>query len=197
MAESRKRYGIDLFGPTRLDHRWQARAQQGFGVQDFQIDWEGEKATCPEGHESIEWTPKVDVRGNDAVEIRFSTADCGPCPSRALCTLSRAKHPRRRIQVRPREQHEALQKARKREQTADFKAEYAKRAGIEGTVSRAVRTCEVRRSKYVGLEKTNLHHLLSATSLSFLRVGEWFMRVPKAKTRRSPFARLMVPDTAA
>lgn len=106
LAESRRRYGVDLFGPTRPDYRWQARAQQGFGAQDFRIDWKGEKATCPEGHQSIEWTPKVDVRGNDAVEIRFSTADCGPCPSRALCTLSRAKHPRRRIQVRPREQYE-------------------------------------------------------------------------------------------
>ncbi|MDP8940599.1 MAG: IS5/IS1182 family transposase, partial [Actinomycetota bacterium] len=65
------------------------------------------------------------------------------------------------------------------------------------TVSRAVRTCEVRRSKYIGLTKTHLHHLLSATSLSFLRVGEWLMGVPKAKTRRSPFARLMAEPVAA
>lgn len=197
LAESRRRYGVDLFGPTRPDHRWQARAQQGFGAQDFRIDWKGEKATCPEGHQSIEWTPKVDVRGNDAVEIRFSTADCGPCPSRALCTLSRAKHPRRRIQVRPREQYEALEAAREREKMAYFTERYAARAGIEGTVSRAVRTCGVRRSKYVGLTKTHLHHLLSATSLSFLRVGEWLMGAPKAKTRRSPFARLMAQPAAA
>ena len=197
LAESKENYGVDLYGPTRPDYRWQARAQQGFGAQDFRIDWESEKATCPEGHESIEWTPKVDVRGNDAVEIRFSTADCGPCPSRALCTLSHAKHPRRRIQVRPREQYEALRKARERERTADFQAQYARRAGIEGTVSRAVRTCDLRRSRYIGLTKTHLHHLLSATSLSFLRVGEWLMGAPKAKTRRSPFARLMAPATAA
>jgi transposase len=197
LAESRERYGVDLFGPTRPDYRWQARAQQGFGAQDFRIDWEGEKATCPEGHESIEWTPKVDVRGNDAVEIRFSTADCGPCSSRSLCTLSRAKHPRRRIQVRPREQHEALEAARDREKAPDFARRYAARAGIEGTVSRAVRTCGVRRSRYVGLTKTHLHHLLSATSLSFVRVGEWLMGAPKAETRRSPFARLMAQPAAA
>jgi transposase len=81
--------------------------------------------------------------------------------------------------------------------TADFEAEYTKRAGIEGTVSRAVRTCGVRRSKYVGLTKTHLRHLLSATSLSFLRVGEWPTGVPKATARRSPFARLMAGPVAA
>jgi len=33
--------------------------------------------------------------------------------------------------------------------------------------------------------------------LSFLRVGEWLMGVPKAKTSRSPFARLMAQPAAA
>jgi transposase len=87
--------------------------------------------------------------------------------------------------------------AREREGTADFKEQCAKRAGIEGTVSRAIRTCDVRRSKYIGPTKTHLHHFLSASSLSFLRVGEWLMAVPKATTRRSPFARLMAQPAAA
>ena len=56
---------------------------------------------------------------------------------------------------------------------------YAKRAGIEGTLSRSVRTCEVRRSRYVGLAKTHAQHLLTATSLNFLRVGEWLADVPR------------------
>ena len=98
---------------------------------------------------------------------------------------------------RPKEHHEALRDARERERTADFKDQYSSRAGVEGTVSRAVRTCGLRRSKYIGLNKTHLHHLLSATSLSFLRVGEWLMEVPRATTRRSPFARLMGGPVAA
>ena len=68
---------------------------------------------------------------------------------------------------------------------------------MEGTISRAVRACGVRRSKYVGLEKTQLHHLLSAAALNFLRVGEWLSGVEKPKTRCSPFARLMAQPTAA
>jgi len=197
LAESKKNYGVDLYGPTRPDYRWQARAKQGFGMQDFEINWERKKATCPEGQESVEWTPFVDNRGNDVIRLKFSTSDCGLCPSRELCTQSDAKYPRRRLTIRPKEQYEALQAARKREETAEFKVQYTKRAGIEGTISRAVRTCELRRSRYVGLPKTHLHHLLSATSLSFLRVAEWLMGVPKAKTRRSPFARLMAGSVAA
>jgi transposase len=196
LAESKKNYGVDLFGPTRPDYRWQARAKQGFGMQDFEIDWDRKKAICPEGHESVEWTPFVDNRGNDVIRLKFSTTDCGSCPSRELCTQSDAKYPRRRLTIRPKEQYEALQAAREREGTVEFKAQYTKRAGIEGTISRAVRTCEVRRSRYMGLTRTHLHHLLSATSLSFLRVGEWLMGITKPKTRRSPFARLMAGAVA-
>jgi transposase len=197
LVESKRKYGVDLYGPTRPDYRWQARAKQGFGMQDFQIDWDRKKAICPEGHESVEWTPFVDNRGNDVIRLKFSTTDCGSCPSRELCTQSDAKYPRRRLTIRPKEQYEALQRAREREETADFKEQYARRAGIEGSISRAVRTSEVRRSRYIGLAKTHLQHLLSATSLSFLRVGEWLMGVPKATTRRSPFARLMLAPVAA
>ena len=197
LAQSERNYGVDLYGPTRQDHRGKVRAKRGFGAREFQIDWEREKAICPEGHESVGWAPLVDNRGGDVIRIKFSAGDCGPCPSRELCTLSNAKYPRRNISVHPKEQYEALQAARQREGTAEFRAEYSKRAGIEGTISRAVRTCDARRSRYIGLTKTRLHHLLSATSLSFLRVGEWLMGVSKAKTRRSPFARLMAPAAAA
>jgi len=197
LVESKRKYRVDLYGPTRPDYRWQARAKQGFGMQDFQIDWDRKKAICPEGHESVEWMPFVDNRGNDVIRLKFSTTDCGSCPSRELCTQSDAKYPRRRLTIRPKEQYEALQRAREREETADFKEQYARRAGIEGSISRAVRTSEVRRSRYIGLAKTHLQHLLSATSLSFLRVGEWLMGVPKATTRRSPFARLMLAPVAA
>ncbi len=92
---------------------------------------------------------------------------------------------------------QALEAARNREKEPGFEAAYARRAGIEGTVSRVVRTCGVRRSRYVGLEKTQLHHLLSGAALNFLRVGEWLTGTSKATTRRSPFARLIAAPAAA
>jgi transposase len=198
LAESKKNYGVDLYGPTRPDYKWQAREKTGFDAAAFSIDWDNEVATCPEGKKSLSWTPAIDRQDTKVMKIKFSGKDCMPCPSRDLCIRSVKDYKRRAISIRrPREHHEALQRAREREETAEFKAEYTRRAGIEGTVSRAVRTCEVRRSRYVGLDKTHLHHLLSATSLSFLRVGEWLMGIPKATTRRSPFARLMAGPVAA
>jgi transposase len=198
LAESKKNYRVDLYGPTRPDYKWQARENTGFEAAAFTIDWDNEVAICPEGKASISWTPAIDKQHNKVMKIKFSGKDCMPCPSRDLCIRSVKDYKRRTVTIRrPKEHHEALQRAREREVTAEFKAEYTKRAGIEGTVSRAVRTCGVRRSKYIGLAKTHLHHLLSATSLSFLRVGEWLMGMPKATTRRSPFARLMIGPVAA
>ena len=198
LAQSKRKYGVDLYGPTRPDYKWQARENTGFEAAAFTIDWENEVATCPENKKSISWTPAVDKQHNKVMKIKFSGKDCMPCPSRDSCVRSVKEYKRRTVTIRrPKEHHEALRDARERERTTDFKDQYARRAGIEGTVSRAVRTCGVRRSKYIGLNKTHLHHLLSATSLSFLRVGEWLMEVPRATTRRSPFARLMAGPVAA
>jgi len=197
LAESRRDYGIDLCGPTRVDRHWQARADEGFDAQHFRIDWERERATCPEGHTSISWTPAIDNRTNEVIKIKFSTKDCGPCPCRTQCTQSAKKYPRRTVTIRRQEAYVALQAARARERTEDFIEEYARRAGIAGTLSRGIRTCEMRRTRYVGLTRVHLGHVLTAVALNFLRLGEWFADVPHAKTRRSPFTLLMVDARAA
>jgi hypothetical protein len=33
--------------------------------------------------------------------------------------------------------------------------------------------------------------MLTANGLNWLRLGEWLMEMPRAKTRRTPFTRLM------
>jgi transposase len=196
LFESKERYGVDLFGPTRPDRKWQAKEGTGFEAAAFSLNWEDGTATCPEGKRSISWSPAIDNRYNRVVKIKFSSKDCMPCPSRDLCIRSTRRWKRRSITVRADGHQQALEAARRREKEPGFAAAYARRAGVEGTVSRAVRTCGVRRSRYVGLEKTQLHHLLSAAALNFLRVGEWLMGIPKAATRRSPFARLIAASSA-
>ncbi|WP_177227476.1 transposase [Nonomuraea pusilla] len=44
----------------------------------------------------------------------------------------------RRITLRPREEHEALQRARQRQSTDEWQQRYAHRAGIEGTIAQGV-----------------------------------------------------------
>jgi hypothetical protein len=68
---------------------------------------------------------------------------------------------------------------------------------VEGALSRGVRTCGQRRSRSIGQARTHVSHVMTALAVNFLRSGEWFSGIPMAKTRRSPFARLMADGVAA
>ena len=188
------RAGIDLLGPVLGDMSWQARANDGFGLAYFVVDWEAQRATCPRGKTSAIWKPTRDNAGHNVINIRFAHADCSVCPVREQCVQS----PRpRALLIRPREQYEALQTARHHQTTDAFRARYAIRSGIEGTISQAVCRCDLRRSRYIGLAKTRLLHLLIATALNFVRTAAWLADSPVAQTRRSPFATLMTEPLAA
>jgi len=50
---------------------------------------------------------------------------------------------------------------------------------------------------YRGQPKVHLGHILAATGLNFLRLGEWFAGAPRPRARRSPFARLLADPVAA
>lgn len=84
----------------------------------------------------------------------------------------------------------ALAFARQEQQQLDFKERYNKRAGVEGTISQTVCALDMRRSRYIGLAKTHLQHVLTATAINLIRAGNWLEETPFAKTRRSPFMAL-------
>ena len=185
-VQSRQQYGIDLIAPTRADHKWQAKEQQGFATTSFHIDWDAQKATCPAGCESLSWTPALDRYDNQVIKIKFSMKDCKPCELKEHCT----KAPRRAISVRIKEHHQALQEARARQKGAEFREKYRSRSGIEGTISQGVRAFGLRRSRYRGMEKTHLQHLIIATVINLVRVLAWVDQTPLAKTRISRFGAL-------
>jgi DDE family transposase len=91
----------------------------------------------------------------------------------------------------PPERHELLQVMRQRQQTADFKAIYCRRAGIEGTFTQVIRNCGMRHARYWGLPKTHLQNVASATATNILRFVCWLNEVPFAKTRTSRLAALV------
>ncbi len=166
LVSAEQRQKITLIGPVAADTSWQARDEQGFDKSQFSIDWQAQQVTCPEGQTSRYWIPTSDRHGKDVIHIKFNPADCKVCPSRGLCT--QAKAGARMLAIHPNQaQHEALQKARLRQKAPDFKQKYAKRAGIEGTISQGVRGFDLRRK------------------------GAWLMEKPHAQTRRSQFKKLM------
>ena len=189
LVESQRDYQIDLVGPTRKNYHWQASQQTGYDADHFLVNWEQQQATCPEGHTSSSWTPAIDNRKNEVIKIKFSTTDCQACPARSRCTQS-SRHTRRTVTIRPHEQYLALKQRREQEKTKDFKDVYAKRAGIEGTISQGVRVMGLRRSRYIGQEKTHLQHIATAAALNVVRSMAWFNGLPRAQTRRSAFVRL-------
>jgi transposase len=188
LAESQATHQVDLLGPVPADTTRQAQQQQGFDLTHFTIDWELQRVTCPRGQPNVTWSESHNEFDHPVIHIRFAAAACRACPVRSACVQS-ATGPRS-LKLRPREQHQALQAARQRQAQAAFGPVYAKRAGIESTHSQAVRVCDFRRSRYWGLAKTHLQHVLSAVALNFIRLADWFARPDLRHRRPSAFVAL-------
>ena len=179
ILHSRETHGIDLMGPVHSDPSWQARTPGALDVEHFQIDWQQQRITCPQGQQSNAWYLNRDAKGESIVQIFFPQQICQACPVRETCTD--AQKTGRSMTLRfPQERHELLQAARVRQQTEEFKSVYHRRAGIEGTFSQATRNTGLRRSRYLGLKKTHLQHIFSAVATTILRFVRWRMEVPWA-----------------
>jgi Transposase DDE domain len=79
---------------------------------------------------------------------------------------------------------------RVRQTTNEFRQAYAARAGIESTHAQAVRRSGLRRTRYRGLSKTHLRHVITAAAINLSRIASWADGTPLAKTRCSHFAAL-------
>lgn len=194
LVTTRRDFGVDLADPTRVDQRWQAREGKGFAAADFRVDWTNKGVTCPQGARRASWTPALDNRGTEVIKVKFSGSDGSSC--RHLADGVRDPRARRSLTMRTHEPHQALVEARCRETTAGFAALSAARAGVEGTISQAVRGFGLRRSRYVGQAKTHLQHVATAAAMNLVRMTGWLGGAGLATTRRSKFCTLMatLPD---
>src|SRR6266702_2364037 len=179
-------WGIALIGPLLADTSAQARAGHGYARADFAAGYDSKTVTCPQGKTSVSWTPCTQ-RGKDAIVATFSAGDCGPCPARSLCTSSGKN--RRQLTVLPRDLAEAQAAARAAEKTIPFQADYARRAGVEGTMHQAA-SHGARRARYRGLPKTRLDHAYMACALNLLRLEAFWTGAPLDRRRTSHLARL-------
>ncbi len=190
--------GTQIIGPVGQDTSWQQRQQTGYAVQDFVLDWQGQVATCPQGQQSVGWTQPQDRCHRPTVVIRFAAATCRSCPVRAQCTRGQGG---RTLTLTPPEVHTALLERRAWQRSPAFVQQYALRAGIEGTLSQAVRTTRLRRTPYDGLPKTHLHHVAIAAGLNLKRIVVHLHAQSLGKSTRparpkSPFARLQHQEVA-
>lgn len=186
-VHSHDTYDVDLFGPARPDVSWQAQTEGAFDISRFQIDFDKRTVTCPQGHTSKQWHERAGRRGKPTIQTQFPTKTCQTCPVREQCTTAKRG---RIVTFVPEPEFSALRTAREREQTDEFKETYKKRAGVEGTISQAVGVLGMRRTRYHGLDKVHLQHLMTAAAMNLMRVIDWLSGKKLATTRKSAFARL-------
>lgn len=178
--------GITLVGPLLADSSPQAR-NGGYTLDAFTIEFDHQRATCPQGATSISWSPCIQ-RDTEAIVVKFATADCAGCPARDRCTT--AKRGGRQLTLRAREVHQAVQAARAEQSTDQWVDRYKIRAGVEGTMRQATHVTGSRHARYRGLAKTRLEHAIAATALNLLRLDAWWTGHPLDRTRSTHLQRL-------
>jgi transposase len=150
-----------------------------FGPGEFTIDWQAGIARCPAGQTSRSMNP--DKRG--LVTFAFSRRHCRPCPIRDQCTLADPNVPRR-ITIHPEPVHQARMAAHRAQDSDQWRTTYNVRAGVEGTVSQAVRGPDLRHARYRGLTKTHVQNVITGMALNITRLGAHFLKPEPGLTRR-------------
>jgi len=186
LVSSPRDFGVTLVTPLLTDCSAQAKAA-GYDKTAFAVDFDNQQATCPQGAHSTSWSP-CHQRGIDTIVVKFAVADCGPCPARADCTRSQRRA--RQLTLRPREVREAQATAHATQTSDQWKAEYATRAGVEGTMHQAVTTTGIRHARYRGIDKTRLQHNIAAAALNLIRLDAYLTGKPLDRGRTSHLARL-------
>ncbi|GHO49041.1 transposase [Ktedonospora formicarum] len=96
----------------------------------------------------------------------------------------------RQLHFRAEAHYEALQAARQRQTMKEFKERYAKRSGIEGTITQGAWAFDLWRCRYLGIAKTHLQHLLTAVAMNVVRLYRWHMGETPSQPYISCFAAL-------
>src|SRR5215470_6451744 len=194
LAQSQSRCQVDVVGPAMPDLSWASKEAGRFDQSQFHIDWQVKQVVCPAGHTSRDWLQIPDRHGKPSLRVRFPLSACRSCPLHEKCTSVAAKV----LRLRPDEAtNTALVAARQRQETPAFWKQYAERAGIEGTVAQAVRTCEMRQARYIGLKKLQLQAFFTATAINVVRACVWLADGTRASTPVSRFTRLVASAQSA
>ncbi|MFI6488070.1 transposase, partial [Streptomyces sp. NPDC050564] len=104
------------------------------------------------------------------------------CPKQTQCTKPPSGRRGRGLTFLPRDRYEALEAVRQAQGTDEWKDRYAIRAGVEGTISQAVRVTGLRRIRYRNLPTTRLGHVFAATAINLIRIDRWLTGTPLGGT---------------
>ncbi|MEV6502134.1 transposase [Streptomyces prunicolor] len=120
---------------------------QGFDRDDFHIDFDSRQVTCPRARSARAGTaPTRHPRPPPLIVARFNKSQCRPCPVRTRCTTTADSA--RTVGFPPRELRDLQLRVHAEQQTPDWKARYAVRSGVEGTINEFAHGHGMRHCRY-------------------------------------------------
>ncbi|MFD9428718.1 MULTISPECIES: transposase [unclassified Streptomyces] len=136
------------------------------------MDYDRQQVTCPQGQVSASWHGSYPTSSPTAAPLivaRFTKSQCRPCPARAQCTSTADSA--RTAGFPPRGLRDLQLRVRTEQQTPEWKARYAVRSGVEGTVNEFAHGRGMRRCRYRGQGKAHIQHVLTAIAVNIERLS--------------------------
>lgn len=172
LERAAREHRVTVSGPLPGNPTSQHRKNEGYDRDDFHIDFDRREVTCPQGQVSQGWHGPYPTSSSTAAPLivaRFTKGQCQPCPARTQCTTS--KDGARNVGFPPRELRDLQTRARAEQQTPEWRARYAVRSGIEGTMNEFAHGHGMRHCRYRGEPKAHLQHILSAIAVNLERLS--------------------------
>jgi transposase len=148
-------------------------SQTIYGIQDFTIAENLKSVTCPNGIKTkdITYYPKTEKRGAYYV-ARFQKKNCSQCPLRDSCLYISKKEGKRQSfrKVTIPAYYKVILRDRKRVETLEFEEAYRKRFKVERRFGTITWNHGLRRSRYVGLERTSIHIIMANMTSNVIRM---------------------------
>lgn len=188
LEQAAREHQVTVSGPLKTNPTRQHRRGEGFARDDFHIDYDRQQVTCPQGQISAGWHgpyPTSSPTAAPLIVARFTKSQCRPCPARTQCTST--ADDARTVGFPPRELRDLQLRVRAEQQTPEWKARYAVRSGVEGTVNEFAHGHGMRRCRYRGKGKVHVQHVLTAIAVNIERLSG-LPPAEEAPTPRRPTA---------
>jgi transposase len=165
----------------------QANTRNGAGyftVDDFLYDHENNKLMCPAGHISTNCYREILYHyhlNKPGYAFQFKPSLCNVCPLKSKCVKNEKG---RRVYISYYEPY--YRQARQRLATEEGKQAYRNRYKIEQKVADLTRYCGLRRCRYRGLGRAQIHTLLATIACNIKRMAKLLWGKPDSHYCESP-----------